>query len=622
LQDLESSTRGYALTGETSFLDLHEHEVERLPMQFARLETLLPEDRESISQLRSLTAARMDFDERVIAARNSGGVELAIGIIETKEGMQITGQIREILDSLDRLQSERIQSLGTEATYWRLGGGIVLPLGILMGLVLIASALALLNMEAGRRVAEETRFRAIFNSTFQFIGLLKPDGTLIEANQTALDFGGLTSSDVINRPFWQALWWQINPSTSQELREAIAKAARGEFVRYNVDVQGRGGIVATIDFSLKPVFNDRREIVYLVPEGRDITELRRAQQALVESEERWNLALNGSDLGVWDWDARTNRVFFSDRWCTMLGYSPEEIRPDLSEWSSRVHPDDLEMAMKLVQDHLEGRSEAYVSEHRMQAKDGSYHWILDRGLVITRDEKGRACRVVGTHMDITDRKSSVVALEKALSEREVLLREIHHRVKNNLQVIASLLNLQARAMPALREAFEECRQRVVSMSLIHDQLYRHEDLAQIDFSDYVDSLTRLQRTAYGTPTARVSVAAEVTVPPLDIAMAVPCGLIVNELISNAYKHAFPGDRHGKIVIRLLDEGEEWVLTVEDDGVGNDAATAVEGTVSGLGLQLVAALARQLQGTLERHFDHGHCTTIRFPAPKPKLAMTS
>jgi PAS domain S-box-containing protein len=126
--------------------------------------------------------------------------------------------------------------------------------------------------------ASEQRFRAIFNSTFQFIGLLRPDGTVLEVNQTALDFGGLKDEDVVGRPFWEAKWWSLSSETQNRLKVAIWQAARGDLVRYEVDVLGKDGVVATIDFSLKPVVNAAGETVLIIPEGRDITERKSAEE--------------------------------------------------------------------------------------------------------------------------------------------------------------------------------------------------------------------------------------------------------------------------------------------------------------------------------------------------------
>jgi PAS domain S-box-containing protein len=141
-----------------------------------------------------------------------------------------------------------------------------------------------------------------------------------------------------------------------------------------------------------------------------IRKQRAIEEALQASEERWQFALEGSNQGVWDWNLETNTVFFSDRWSAMLGYDPAEITSRLEEWSSRVHPDDLEATVAEVRKHLDGHAPVYVSEHRMRAKDGTYRWILDRGKVVTRNAAGRPVRMVGTHTDITERKLTEEAL--------------------------------------------------------------------------------------------------------------------------------------------------------------------------------------------------------------------
>lgn len=145
----------------------------------------------------------------------------------------------------------------------------------------------------------ERRFRGIFHQMFQFIGLMKPDGTLIEANDTALNFAGVSSQDVIGRPFWEGRWWQHDPEAQDQLREAIARAAKGELVRYEAEVQGHGGQRAIIDFSLKPVWGDHGEVVLLIPEGRDVTEARRTQQRLATAEYMFTQFMDNSPALAW-----------------------------------------------------------------------------------------------------------------------------------------------------------------------------------------------------------------------------------------------------------------------------------------------------------------------------------
>ena len=135
-----------------------------------------------------------------------------------------------------------------------------------------------------------------------------------------------------------------------------------------------------------------------------LSTLNEREQALAESEFRWKFATEGSGDGLWDWDITNNKVFFSSNWKKMLGYADNEISNNLNEWKRLVHPDDIQDTMAKVQQHLEGKTATYVSEHRLLCKDGKYKWILDRGVVVSRDEKGNSLRAIGTHTDITERK--------------------------------------------------------------------------------------------------------------------------------------------------------------------------------------------------------------------------
>ena len=143
----------------------------------------------------------------------------------------------------------------------------------------------------------ERRFRAIFNSTFQFIGLLDPEGIVLEVNETALDFGGFTSNEVVGRPFWEMPWWTATTEVQQCLKDALAQASRGKLVRHELVVHGKNGTTATIDFSLKPVLNEQGETILIIPEGRDITDSKRAQEELQQRQQELAHITRLSTLG-------------------------------------------------------------------------------------------------------------------------------------------------------------------------------------------------------------------------------------------------------------------------------------------------------------------------------------
>ncbi len=201
-----------------------------------------------------------------------------------------------------------------------------------------------------------------------------------------------------------------------------------------------------------------------------------------------------------------------------------------------------------------------------------------------------------------------------LNEKELLLKEVHHRVKNNLQVISSLLNLQSEYIkdPEALQIFAESRNRVRSMALIHEKLYQSHDLARIDFADYLRSLTRNLQSSFSKKSAAVHIGVEVDDLMLGVDAAVPCGLIVNELVTNCFKYAFPADRAGEIQISMTRTATEGLkLSVADNGVGFPKHVDFKNTDS-LGMQIINTLAEQLDGTIHMTNGTGTKFEICFP----------
>ncbi|TNE48420.1 MAG: PAS domain S-box protein [Deltaproteobacteria bacterium] len=227
-----------------------------------------------------------------------------------------------------------------------------------------------------------------------------------------------------------------------------------------------------------------------------------------------------------------------------------------------------------------------------------------------KETKGVVCLA----QDITERKRQEEQLKSSLEEKVVLLKEVHHRVKNNMQIVSSLLYLQAEFITDehILSLFQESQNRIHSLALVHEQLYKSQDLARIDFAVYVESLAAHLWNSYGGN----SLQQEIDISPIDltIELAIPCGLILNELVSNARKHAFPNtyQGQGKVTIRLRTPSEsEVILIVEDNGIGIPPDEEVEQTQS-LGLTLIRTLAKQLRGNVEFFRDNGTKVVLTFP----------
>jgi two-component sensor histidine kinase len=235
------------------------------------------------------------------------------------------------------------------------------------------------------------------------------------------------------------------------------------------------------------------------------------------------------------------------------------------------------------------------------------------------DGRNRLVSHVIVLRDIADRKKIEERLKASLNEKEVLLKEVHHRVKNNLQIISSLLNLQSGQAQneVVTQALQEGQNRVRSMALIHETLYRSGNLSRVDFGEYIRRLAEQLHHTYSTLTAQVVLSVETDKIFLTMETAVPCGLILNELVSNAFKHAFVDGRSGQITIRLqVDDNNCYHLTVNDNGIGLPSHLDFHQTGT-LGLQLVNTLVYQLQGNLTVANQQGTSISITFAEETPK-----
>jgi len=311
----------------------------------------------------------------------------------------------------------------------------------------------------------------------------------------------------------------------------------------------------------------------------------------------------------------------NDSLCAMVGYAQDELVG--ASFEPLTHPEDRPLGKSFSHQIIAGAVGAFQVEIRAVHKLGHAVWLSVNSSVV-RDAQGKPWYFVGQFQDITERKRAQDQLEGSLKEKEALLKEVHHRVKNNLQVISSLLNLQAEFTEdrLALETLNQTRNRVRSMALIHEKLYQSGDLARIDFAEYVRGLTSQLFRAYGLDANALAIVVEVSDVLLGIDEAIPCGLIVNELISNSLKHAFPALRDqaraakgppGEIRICLcLGEDGKYSFVVSDNGIGFPKGLDFRNTPS-LGLQLVTMLVEQLQGSIELRSDGGTEFRITFPA---------
>jgi PAS domain S-box-containing protein len=343
----------------------------------------------------------------------------------------------------------------------------------------------------------------------------------------------------------------------------------------------------------------------------DITERRKAEEALRKNEEMLKFALEGSNLGEWDWNLLTNEIKRNTRWAEMLGYTLDELNGNLQQGLELEHPDDSERKWKAIQDHLDGKTDYYNVEYRMKMRDGSYRWIQDCGKIMERDADGKPVRLCGTHADIDEQKTARDRIDALLAEKELLLKEVHHRIKNNMSTVGSLLSLQANTTtePAAMAALKDARARIQSMALMYDTLYMAPDYTELAIKNYLSSLVD-QIIAHFPNNRMVRVEKDIQDFVLDVKRLQTLGIILNELLTNTMKYAFKGRKQGQISVSVSNRDKHATVSIQDDGNGIPDSVSV-GNSSGFGLQLVHALTQQLDGTITVERNAGTKIVLEF-----------
>lgn len=349
----------------------------------------------------------------------------------------------------------------------------------------------------------------------------------------------------------------------------------------------------------------------------DITAHKEAEKALRWSEERFRQIAENSREVFWITEPQDNKlVYISPAYEEVWGRSYKSLSEISRTWRDSVHPDDQ---ADLIDARATVQGGGYHDlEYRIVRPDGEIRWVRDRAFPIA-NVSGEVYRIAGVVDDVTERKQAIEQIKASLREKEVLLKEIHHRVKNNMQVITSLLSLQSKNIKDEQalSVFQDSQNRVKSMALIHETLYQSKDLSRIDFAEYLQKLVAHVSRSYHLRPEAVKININVDQVSLPIDMAVPCGLIINELASNSLKYAFPSDTRGEINIMFRRDDAQYVLRVSDTGVGLPDDFDPERGKS-LGMKLVRMLTGQLCGEMEHHNGMGTTFEIKFPEDKGEV----
>jgi len=344
--------------------------------------------------------------------------------------------------------------------------------------------------------------------------------------------------------------------------------------------------------------------------SKEIKEREKIQIQLRHREQQYRfLAENSLDF-ITRVGKDNKRIYASPSSMKVHGYTMEEIL-DKTPFDL-AHPDFVGYAEGQLKELIRERSSRQLI-YLARKKDGSYFWAESLINPIYDPDTGEFQEFVGVTRDIQERKSKEIEIMEGTKQKENLLKEIHHRVKNNFAILVSLINMQKDQTndPELLQSLTNLQLRIRTMSLVHEMLYRSKDFEQISFADYLRSLSSVIAGTYNRRDIRITYELEESI--LDIESAIPLGLMVNEILTNAYKHAFPENRPGNIYIRLKTRQDlsAECLTISDDGIGLSAGFSIESCTT-MGLQIVQILVKQIEATLTISSPPGTQFSISFP----------
>jgi len=453
-------------------------------------------------------------------------------------------------------------------------------------------ALSLINR--ARREAQETlraseaRYRRLFESAKDGILILDAESAAVTDTNPALqDFLGYSREDILGRRPWELPFFVDPVAARAGFDEVVEKG----FVRNEeMTLRTRDGRMVQVEFICNVYLVNQRRVVQC--NVRDLTARKQAEDQV----RTLSRIVEQAPLSIAITDLAGALEYVNPAFCEVTGYSKDEIlgqNPRVLK-SGQTSP---EVHVELWETLTTGR--VWRGEFQNRKKDGEIY--VEQAVVApVVDPDGRTSHYVALKEDITERKRAEAALDESLREKQALLKEVHHRVKNNLQVISSLLRLEAgrSATPGTRDVLREMQGRILAMALLHETLYKSGEFGKVELAHYLRQLAEqfFRAQSLGSGTVRLDLALDTVHVGID--QAIPCGLIVNEMLTNSLKHGFTEGRNGtvRVAVRLVAEGQVQ-LEVSDDGAGLPPDFESRRSRS-LGLQLISDLARQLGGHLD------------------------
>jgi PAS domain S-box-containing protein len=492
-------------------------------------------------------------------------------------------------------------------------------LGVLPGedqqtAVVMAADVTELREAQDQMQLELSKFSQLFSHSPDAIAITDPDGRIVDVNRAFENLFGYNFNEVEDRNIYQLL--TRNKEQYQEARQNAERLQkeeehRDEVVRYTKDDEK---VYVSIGEAAVKIEGEVQSLFHV---HTDVTDRRKAEEAHRQKERELRTLF--SNLPGMAYRCKNNRNYtmhFVSGGCKDLtGYEPAEVMNDNKvAYGELIHPEDQDYVWNNVQEALQNKSHFEV-EYRIRTRKNEEKWVWERGTTLSFDEDDEII-LQGFISDITERKQQKQKLEKLLAQKDTLIREIHHRVKNNMAIISGLLDLQKGQLtdPKAIEALQDSQLRIYTMANVHERLYKERDLTNIQSKDYIKNLLELHQEFYAG--SNISLESKIQSFELNVNQAIPMGLLLNELITNACQHAFPENEEGVVTIRLELNGKEVRAEVIDNGRGMKDVNLE--TPESMGFTIINTLKKQLGASM--NIDTGQKGTrvrIAFERMDPK-----
>jgi PAS domain S-box-containing protein len=449
----------------------------------------------------------------------------------------------------------------------------------------------------------ENMYRAIFENTGTATVIVEDNTIISLANSVFEDFVGYTKEEIEGKKSWTEFVVKEDLERmlhQHKLRRIDPNAALNSYEYRAIDKNGR---VRDILLNVDIIPGTKKSVASLL----DITERKQLEESLRKSSEQYRILAESSQDMIYIVGLDDKIRYVNGFAARGLGKQPEEI---IGRLRSALFSPEVADHQKLRLDKVFETGLPNHAENLMNI-GGKDIW-QDTYLIPLKAEDNETHAVLGISRDITERKRTEDMLKASLAEKELLLKEVHHRVKNNLQVISALLYLQSLNFTDdnIIKAFRDGQDRIKSIALIHESLYKSKSLGKVDLSGYIKQLISQLSQSYGDLSRKINFKVNADGVFLNINTAIPCGMIINELISNSLEHAFPDGRSGEICIDLKSEDDGFKLVVSDDGIGFNEEQNIK-QLTTLGVQLIDTLAKQIDGRMSLDTNGGTRYEIHF-----------